>query len=148
MRRGHRLIKPALAARFFGNVNLQFVDQRDDFLVNGRDHHLKRFKRFALININRFAQTLMVSAQADTRAEFFHLSQVVAPVAVDSGEDSVTLELAHDIFAVGFFLPGVKMHHCPENIGFEFLRRQLGDILILELEIEQVDIAKIVSQRL
>ncbi len=88
----------------------------------------------------------MVGAEVNTGAEFVHFGQMVAPVAVDGGQNGVALELPHDVLAVGSLLLRVDHHDRLEDIFTERLAAQLGDIFRFELQIQQIRLTELLGE--
>src|SRR5207302_3989661 len=77
------------------NLDLEVEQQPDGFFLDPVHHGAEHVVALALILDQRVA--LAVAAQADALAQVVHLVQVLAPLAVQDGQDHPPLDLAHDL---------------------------------------------------
>src|SRR5579859_2317418 len=77
------------------DLHLEVEEEPDRLLLDPVEHLVEHVEAFALVFHQRVA--LGVRAQPDTPLEVVHLVEVLAPLAVDHGEEYLALQLAHRV---------------------------------------------------
>ena len=88
------------------DLDLEVEDEADDLLHEGFHHGVEHVAALALVLHQRVA--LRHRPQPDALAEVVHLVQVLAPLAVQHGQQDPPLQLAHDLRAEGLLAPVVR----------------------------------------